>query len=119
MIKQLRSVCKTHSGAVSYMFRQRKHSCEYAWGERERGGYDPLAIIERSGSTRAEGAAPEKGLPFGSPFSGASDENKFEPVSESKPGEAGPIRERKKDSADVQFSRFLRKPRKRNRAESF
>ena len=32
-----------------------------AWGERERGGYDPLAKIERSGSIRAIGEAPEKG----------------------------------------------------------
>ena len=30
-----------------------------------------------------------------------------------------PVSERKKDSADVQFSRLLRKPRKRNGAESF
>ena len=30
-----------------------------------------------------------------------------------------PVSERKKDSADVQFSRLLRKPRKRNGAEFF
>ena len=33
-----------------------------AWGERERGGYDPFAF-ERSGSIRAGGAAPKKREP--------------------------------------------------------
>ena len=41
-----------------------------AWGERERGRESPFAI-ERSGSTRAEGAAPETGHPKGCPVSGA------------------------------------------------
>ena len=44
-----------------------------AWGERERGRESPFAI-ERSGSTRAEGAAPETGHPFGCPVSGAREE---------------------------------------------
>ena len=47
------------------------------------------------------------------------DEYKSESGSKSEPSEAGPIWERKKDAADMQFSRLLRKPRKRNAAESF
>ena len=42
-----------------------------AWGERERGWESPFAF-ERSGSNRAEGAAPEKGKSCSDfPFSGA------------------------------------------------
>ena len=53
--------------------------------------------------------------------SGTSGRSKSEAPRESKsePSEAGPIWERKKDAADVQLSRLLRKPRKRNEAEFF
>ena len=64
---------------------------------------------------------PEKGKPYSDfpPFSCAPDEYKSEEKTKSEPREAGPIWERKKDSADVQFSRLFRKPRKRNGAEFF
>ena len=65
-------------------------------------------------------------------FFGAPDKSISETVSKSKSGEAGSIWGRKKDAADVQFSRqalivarssrvamLLRKPRKRNGAASF
>ena len=72
-------------------------SLKSAWEERERGRESSFAF-ERSGSIRAEGA----------------DGFNSEPISKSKPSEAASIWERKKDAADVQFSRLLRKPRKRN-----
>ncbi len=50
---------------------------------------------------------------------GTPDESISGPVSKSTPGEAGSIWEGKKNAADVQFSRLLQKPRKRNGTEFF
>ena len=69
-------------------------------------GESPFAF-ERSGSTRAEGAAPESG--HSEPPS----------ITETELPRESSVSERKKDSADVQFSRLLRKPRKRSGAEFF
>ena len=59
--------------------------------------------------------------PFREAIVGAPGQSKSEPfsITETEVPRETSVSERKKDSADVQFSRRLRKPRKRNGAEFF